>query len=105
MAVAFRRGILRASMIGIALLLPHAPKAADSGFEVKVSRESQSEQQERDVDEVALSSQDKAISRINDMLKKYRGTAQEPVLLVRLAELEQQSGRDRLPHRARPGFA
>lgn len=48
------------------------------------------EQYERDVDQVALAAQGQAISKLGGLLKKYRGTSQEPVLLARLADLQQQ---------------
>ncbi|OFZ17991.1 MAG: hypothetical protein A2X94_06350 [Bdellovibrionales bacterium GWB1_55_8] len=50
------------------------------------------EQYERDVDKVAAASQEQAIGKLSALLKKYRNTRQEPVLLARLAELQQQQG-------------
>lgn len=50
----------------------------------------QVENRERQVDEVAISSQDKAISKLSALLKKYRATSQEPILLIKLAELQAQ---------------
>src|SRR5262249_37308644 len=69
-----------------------AQAAPPTPIEVKASREATNEAQERDVDEVALGAQEKAISRIQDLLRKYRGTSQEPVLLAKLADVQQQSG-------------
>jgi outer membrane protein assembly factor BamD (BamD/ComL family) len=72
------------------LALSHTARASDDGIEVKVAKAA-SEQYERDVDQVALASQENAIAKLQGLLKKYEKTAQEPVLLMKLAELEQQS--------------
>jgi TolA-binding protein len=64
---------------GLAAQAAPAGKAAEERFE-------------RDVDEVALASQEKAIQRIGTLLKKYKGMQQEPILLSKLAELQQQQG-------------
>jgi tetratricopeptide (TPR) repeat protein len=45
---------------------------------------------DRDVDKVALSSQDSAIAKLNSLARRYAGTHQEPILLAKLAELQQQ---------------
>lgn len=63
---------------------------ASTSAEVKVAKAG-SEQHERDVDQVALSAQDLAISRLMGLLKKYRDNRmQEPVLLSKLADIQQQ---------------
>jgi tetratricopeptide (TPR) repeat protein len=49
------------------------------------------EQQERNVDEVALASQNKAIEKLQSLLKKYVGKRQEPTLLYKLAEVQAQA--------------
>ncbi|MCM2278515.1 MAG: hypothetical protein NDJ89_10615 [Oligoflexia bacterium] len=64
---------------------------ANPAMEVRVSRSATSEQHERNVDEVALSAQEKAISRLQSLLRKYRNTRQEPVLLSKLADVQQQA--------------
>jgi TolA-binding protein len=58
----------------------------------KAEASEQHEQYERDVDEVAFSAQEKAISKLQALLKKYIGTGQEPVLLTKLADFQQQGG-------------
>ena len=87
-----KRKLIAASVllaIPVSALLPDSAWA--EGFEIKVSKEATHEQFERDVDEAALSAQEKAISRIGVLLHKYRGTAQEPILLGKLADLHQQN--------------
>ena len=49
------------------------------------------EQYDREVDQVAIFSQEKAISKLGTLVKKYRGTHQEPILLKKLADLQQQN--------------
>jgi TolA-binding protein len=48
------------------------------------------EQYERDVDSVARASQEQAIAKLSTLLKKYHDTSQEPVLLEKLADFQQQ---------------
>ena len=60
-----------------------------AGAEVTMQKAA-NEQYERDVDQVALYSQENAIAKLTILLKKYRGTSQEPVLLSKLADLQQQ---------------
>jgi hypothetical protein len=69
--------------IGLGFIMSFCLSAAnaDVSAEVTVSKAAQNEQQEREVDQVALSSQDLAISRLLTLLKKYRETSQEPVFL------------------------
>ncbi len=71
------------------LSLAAAPSLAD--VEIKMVKPG-AEQHERNVDEVARASQDQAISKLKGLLKRYRGSRQEPILLSKLAELLQQSG-------------
>ncbi len=59
------------------------------GADAKAVSESK-EQFERDVDQVAAASQEKAITKLSSLLKKYRNSHQEPILLARLADLQQQ---------------
>lgn len=80
----------------IAAAFPIKSSRAATGIkaDVKVTKvaNSANEQYERDVDQVALASQNEAISKLTGLLKKYRGTRQEPILLARLGELQQQNG-------------
>ena len=77
-----------------------ATKASVAEGEVRVARAENSELYEREVDEVALSSQESAIAKLLVLLKKYHGMSQEPVLLSRLADLYQQNAaiRFRIAH-------
>ena len=52
----------------------------------------QSEKQDRAVDQVALDTQGEAITRLKKVLLRYHGSANEPELMLRLAEAYQQSG-------------
>src|SRR4051812_30006884 len=85
--MSFRLGaiILMLSLVPSATLY-----AASSAIEVKVAKPGQ-EDYERQVDQVARASQEKAITKLSGLLKKYRGTHQEPTLLAKLAELQQQN--------------
>ena len=58
------------------------------------------ETRDRTVDQVALQAQQKAIARMQDLLRKYRGTGSEPNLLARMAEAWQQEAaiRFRIAH-------
>lgn len=85
-----KRGSL-AILIAVLALSTSRFSQGESELEVKVSKSSLNEQYERDVDEVALSSQDKAIASLATLLKKYRSTSQEPTLLSKLADLQQQN--------------
>ena len=60
-----------------------------AGVEVRAASTA-GEAYERDVDAVAMSSQEQAISKLSSLLKKYHDTTQEPVLLAKLAELQTQ---------------
>lgn len=50
------------------------------------------EEQDRLVDQAAITSQGEAIKRLKQLAARYRNTSQEPVLLAKLAELYQQEG-------------
>lgn len=50
-----------------------------------------SEKMARTIDEVALSSQEQAIVKLTVLVKKYKNTRQEPVLLAKLADIQQQA--------------
>jgi outer membrane protein assembly factor BamD (BamD/ComL family) len=65
----------------------------------------QSEAHERDVDQAALISQDQAASEAGALMKQYRGTEQEPLLLFRFAEIQQQSAemKFRIAHKGGAG--
>jgi tetratricopeptide (TPR) repeat protein len=75
---------------------------ANKAVEIRMSRQGFNEQYERDVDEVALASQEKAIAWLVTFLKKYKGTRQEPILLSKLGDLQQQNATIlfRLTHRS-----
>jgi TolA-binding protein len=75
-----------------ALLLGMVPASvyAQDGAEIRGVSASK-EQYERDVDAVALSSQEQSIAKLSGLLKKYKDTSQEPILLAKLAELLQQN--------------
>jgi TolA-binding protein len=63
-----------------------------AGDAIQVRAESASHELfERDVDAVALQAQDQSIAKLSGLLSKYRKTSQEPVLLEKLAELQQQN--------------
>jgi len=83
----------------VIMVLPSLALAEEDDL-FKVSGAAHSEQYERKVDEVASSAQENAISRLSAALKKYHGTHQEPLLLSRLAELQQQDAsiRFRIAH-------
>jgi hypothetical protein len=68
--------------------------------EVRKNVDPKLEQKDRSVDQVALQSQQRALSRLQDLLKKYRGQESEPGLLARLAEAWQQDAaiRFRIAH-------
>ncbi len=48
------------------------------------------EKKERNVDGAAMAALDKSMSTLTNMLKKYRGTAKEPIFLQKLAEIQQE---------------
>lgn len=74
----------------LTLVSSGANAAQNDGVQIRVSK-TQTEQYERDVDEVALHAQENAIARLINLLKKYRGKRQEPTLLAKLGELQQQN--------------
>jgi TolA-binding protein len=77
------------SLIATGSPLAHA---SQDGMEVKTlsSQASSREQYDRDVDRAAVSAQDSAVAKLHSLLRKYAGTHQEPILLSKLAELQQQ---------------
>jgi cellulose synthase operon protein C len=83
----------------LSLSSTQAKAAEDEGFQIRAVNPA-SEEQDRHVDVAAQSSQDKAIATLNTLLKKYRKTGREPVLLAKLAELYQQQAsiRFRIAH-------
>jgi len=81
------------TLISTSLLLSLAPshlRAAENPIEIRAVSATH-EQHERDVDAVAMASQEQAISKLSSLLAKYRKTSQEPILLAKLAELQQQN--------------
>lgn len=72
----------------------------DKEMSVKVLHGQVNEDQDRLVDQAALTAQHESIKRLQRLLTKYRGTSHEPVLLAKLAEIFQQEGsiRFRLAH-------
>src|SRR4051794_37598706 len=70
-------------MIAIAMTL----LALSSAQAAEVSLETQ----DRNVDQVALQSQESAILKLKSLLKKYQRTPQEVQLLMRVAEVTQES--------------
>ena len=80
--------------LGAQASLPIPARAADSKSketaEVQVSKGASNEAYDRGVDEVALASQENAIAKLNALLKKYKGSRQEPILLSRLGDIQQQ---------------
>lgn len=46
---------------------------------------------DRQVDQVALQSQDLAVKKLKLLIKKYQGSSEEPALLLRLADIYQES--------------
>lgn len=78
---------LKNQIILTAAMLTLFPQLTFSGTNVNpVSLEVQA----RRVDRVALQSQDAAASRLKVLIRKYQGTAQEGVLLMRLAQIYQE---------------
>jgi TolA-binding protein len=71
-----------------ALIAPQDAFSAE-GTEIRAAS-SAGEEYERDVDTVARASQEQAIARLSSLLRKYKNTSQEPVLLAKLADLQQQ---------------
>lgn len=70
------------------LLIPQLAFSNDNdGFEIKAS----TEVKDRNVDHVAMDAQNSAISKLTKLLNRNKGTGQEPVLLARLADLQQQN--------------
>ena len=78
----------------------HAAQDLVEAKDIIIKHGGPAEQYERDVDQVALSSQEQAIAKLSGLMKKYRNTAKEPLLLSKLAELQQQSAaiRFRIAH-------
>ncbi|MCM2322931.1 MAG: hypothetical protein NDJ90_06680, partial [Oligoflexia bacterium] len=87
----FRILSLPLAAVAAAAIFASGPLFAETGIEVRVAKSAANEQYERDVDEVALASQEKAISKLQTLLKKYRNTRQEPILLAKLADVQQQA--------------
>lgn len=75
-----------------------APNTAET-IQVRKASANQ-ESYERDVDRAALEAQESSIQKLQGLLKKYRGKRQEPTLLAKLAELQNQKAsiRFRLAH-------
>ena len=74
-----------------AFLTPRASQAEDHApLTIGVVSDAR-ESHERDVDVVALASQNKAIEKLQALLKKYVGKRQEPTLLYKLAEVQSQA--------------
>ena len=74
---------------GSLTLSPYSVHSED-GVEIRAASASK-EEYEREVDAVALSSQEQSIAKLSGLLKKYKDTSQEPILLAKLAELQQQN--------------
>lgn len=83
----FRKLAIAFTLIAIPAFGAQAPKNTS---EVSVAKAVSNEQRDREVDQVALSAQDLAISRLNTLLKKHRNSGQEAILLSKLAEIQQQ---------------
>lgn len=64
---------------------------AETAVEVRPAEGLAHEQHDRAVDQAAISAQHEAQKMIEKLLKKYRGTEQEPVLLTKLADTYQQT--------------
>lgn len=68
------------------------PSKKQSAQAAKAEAQSASqEERERYVDRAALAAQKDAISKLDTLIRKYRGTDREPVLLMKLAEIHQQT--------------
>lgn len=89
-----RRNLARQAAIVLCatLCIPALPLAhAEPAAEIRVVKGGDAqERHERNVDEVALGAQEKAIARLEGLLRKYRGSSQEPNLLSRLSDIRQQ---------------
>lgn len=77
--------LLMGAWIGLLINLP-----ATTAHAVDITSSTAAEHHERNVDEVALLSQEVAISRLLVLLKKYKNSRQEAPLLSKLAELQSQ---------------
>ncbi len=77
-------------LFGIFFAVYFFSSTALGGPDFQISSGLIQEQYERDVDEVALSSQESAIAKLSRLTKKYQGTEQEAPLLLHLAEAEQK---------------
>jgi tetratricopeptide (TPR) repeat protein len=89
--MAWRLGAIALSLTIVTSNTAQAAKSVsgNKAADIKVARAAD-EAHDRDVDKVALASQEQAISKLKTLLKKYAGKRQEPVLLSKLAELQQQ---------------
>jgi TolA-binding protein len=75
------------------LLTQNTTTHADEGVQVRAVGPAGAarEQHDRDVDQAALAAQDSSLNRLIILLRKYTGNPrQEPILLSKLAELQQQ---------------
>lgn len=89
-----RNLVAGAFFLNLALLLT-VPNTSNANEGVQIrslgSAGANREQQDRDVDQAALAAQDSSLNRLIVLLKKYTGNPrQEPILLSKLAELQQQ---------------
>jgi tetratricopeptide (TPR) repeat protein len=75
----------------LVVLFPFVAFAVTSN-PVTINSSNKREAFDRNVDKVALAAQDKSIQTLTKLLKNYRGKRQEPVFLIKLAELHQQNG-------------
>ena len=87
----------------LSTVFPATVSASDSKISVKVIKGNVGnviEEQDRLVDQAAVTAQQESIRRLQKLLQKYRNTSHEPVLLAKLAELYQQEGslRFRIAH-------
>jgi TolA-binding protein len=89
-----RNLVAGAFILNLALLLSqNTTTLADEGVQVRAlgPAGASREQHDRDVDQAALAAQDSSLNRLIVLLKKYTGNPrQEPILLSKLAELQQQ---------------
>ncbi len=79
------------SLLAVGLLAGPAGSARAAADESAAASAKDAELVDRDVDEAALSAQARAAQELGSLLKKYRGTPQEPVFLAKLADIQQQS--------------
>lgn len=84
-----KNNLLIGTLAGLLLVQNSAQGEVTVGAQKKES--AKQETRDRHVDQAALQSQESAVLKLKALLNKYRGTAQEPLLMMRLAQVYQES--------------